>query len=374
LWHSFFPEEARFWFEMRMPTGLRWLLVQSAACLSCLPLARGWANHLPPSHARPAAAGLLHREPRSRRRLRGAMPPRCRAEAASTIQTFTFSAGGGQEFECAFRRLPARSGREGDPPLLLVHPVGIGLSSWFWDKLLKEWKGGEVFAADLIGCGDSEPWVPGEKGMFVPLDWVRSLEALWAQEIGRPCVVVCQGGLGPLAVQIAARSRADVAGLVLASPPNFDDMRAGLDQKKVESNWMWLTSPPGQLSYYLLRLRAFVEFFSNLFLFAGGAADEEWLEAACKGATPDARYPVFAFNSGLVIAKGYEDELQLLSRRSLPILVLSGAEDGRTQKREAAARSLDSCRLLTLAGKNVLPWENPRETAAALLEFSTSLR
>ena len=36
--------------------------------------------------------------------------------------------------------------------------------------------------------------------------------------------------------------------------------------------------------------------------------------------------------------------------------------------------SLASCRLLTLAGKNVVPWENPRETAEALLEFSTSLR
>jgi pimeloyl-ACP methyl ester carboxylesterase len=135
-------------------------------------------------------------------------------------------------FNCAFRKKAASAGRENEMPLLLVHPansqksvplciynivpdlrnfgkVGIGLSSWFWDKFLDEWNGGEVFVPDLIGCGDSEPWRPGDEGMFVPLDWVRALEELWTKEIRRQCVVVVQGGLGPVGVQMAARQTGD---------------------------------------------------------------------------------------------------------------------------------------------------------------------
>ena len=38
------------------------------------------------------------------------------------------------------------------PVLCLIHPVGIGLSSWFWKKLMEEWEGA-VYAVNLIGCG-----------------------------------------------------------------------------------------------------------------------------------------------------------------------------------------------------------------------------
>ncbi len=101
------------------------------------------------------------------------------------------------------------------------YQVGIGLSSWFWDKFLDEWNGGEVFVPDLLGCGDSEPWRPGDEGIFVPLDWVRALEELWTKEIRRQCLVVVQGGLGPVGVQMAARQTGDwdgskaIGGIVL---------------------------------------------------------------------------------------------------------------------------------------------------------------
>ena len=41
------------------------------------------------------------------------------------------------------------------PPLVCVHPVGIGIGAWFWRRLLGEWEG-EAWAPDLIGCGRSD--------------------------------------------------------------------------------------------------------------------------------------------------------------------------------------------------------------------------
>ena len=119
----------------------------------------------------------------------------------STLPRSTFNY---NSFECSFRRKAAASGFESQPPLLLIHPVGIGLASWFWDQFLDEWNGGEVYVPDLIGCGDSEEWDPSEQGLFVPLDWVRQLETLWVAEIRRPMVVMSQGGLAPLAIQLAS--------------------------------------------------------------------------------------------------------------------------------------------------------------------------
>ncbi len=112
----------------------------------------------------------------------------------------------------AFRHKRAAAGRESDPPLLLVHPVGIGLSGWFWERFIEQWLGGEVFAPDLIGCGASDAWVPEERGLFLPLDWSRGCEALWRARIRRPCVVVAQGGLAPVGVQLAAREADDWSG------------------------------------------------------------------------------------------------------------------------------------------------------------------
>ena len=98
----------------------------------------------------------------------------------------------------AFRHRPAAKGHEQDAPLLLIHPVGVGLSAWFWERMMDRWDGGAVYAPDLIGCGASDEWAPDERGMFLPLDWSRGVEALWRQHVRQPCVVVAQGGLAPV--------------------------------------------------------------------------------------------------------------------------------------------------------------------------------
>lgn len=107
-------------------------------------------------------------------------------------------------FKCAYRHKRACAGYEEWAPLLLVHPVGIGLDSWFWHPFLRLWPG-EAFAPDLIGCGRSDAWDPAERGLFIPLDWVRGLEALWRMHVRRPVILVSQGGLAPVALCLAAR-------------------------------------------------------------------------------------------------------------------------------------------------------------------------
>jgi len=104
----------------------------------------------------------------------------------------------------------ASPGREGDRPIILIHPVGIGLSSWFWKKVMmmqmqsfttnseedecnndytnrtnnssNNSNGNPpIYAPDLIGCGidhGGDAWNPNENGLFFPLGWVEGVETL----------------------------------------------------------------------------------------------------------------------------------------------------------------------------------------------------
>lgn len=112
----------------------------------------------------------------------------------------------------------AAPGREHDCPIILVHPVGVGISSWFFTKLMTEFTDcPAIYAPDLIGCGlahGADAWDPETKGMFFPLSWVEGVETLINTVVmprvrlkGQPalgsgnkdyekgCVVLVQGGL-----------------------------------------------------------------------------------------------------------------------------------------------------------------------------------
>ena len=73
-------------------------------------------------------------------------------------------------------------GREKDPPIILVHPVGVGISSWFYKKLMLEYTDNPpLYAPDLIGCGlghGADAWDPEKIGLFFPLSWVEGVESL----------------------------------------------------------------------------------------------------------------------------------------------------------------------------------------------------
>ena len=80
------------------------------------------------------------------------------------------------------------------------------------------------------------------------------------------------------------------------------------------------------------------------------------------------REPVLAFNAGLCNARSYE--VELTEQIAQPTLVLSGRGDKREAARRGYEERMRACRLQTLPGANVLPWEAARETADAIAEFA----
>lgn len=231
--------------------------------------------------------------------------------------------------------------------------------------------GTEVFAPDLIGCGRSDPWIPEQKGLSIPLDWSRAIEKLWREHIRRPCVVVVQGDLASIGVRLAGRlGERAVCGLVLVSPPSWSTMAQRLTIEELSRKSELLASPLGDLLYTLLRQRVFMQLLSDQFLFAADT-DALWLDLACnEAATEHSKWPCVAVNAGLHLARSYAEELQDLHQ---PVLLLEGNASflfGTNIDRESYVIEMRRCMILQLSGLNALPWESPRETAKAIAAFA----
>eukprot|EP00588_Corethron_pennatum_P019783 CAMPEP_0194330458 /NCGR_PEP_ID=MMETSP0171-20130528/52083_1 /TAXON_ID=218684 /ORGANISM="Corethron pennatum, Strain L29A3" /LENGTH=324 /DNA_ID=CAMNT_0039091563 /DNA_START=56 /DNA_END=1027 /DNA_ORIENTATION=+ len=267
---------------------------------------------------------------------------------------------------CAYRVAQPASSFESEPPLLLIHPVGIGCASWFWDRFVQEWEGNWLIVPDLIGCGDSDSFDPRDDGMFVPLDWTRQLESL-CREVSpfRSLVAVSQGGMAPVALSLATRQSDNWDGpvkidrVIIASPPTYEEMSRGIPTAEVQRNFAQLSSLPGRaVGYPLLCKKVFIKFFSDLFLFEG-ESDEAWLEKCMKESKKEgAMWPVFAFNSGFVVGKGYQDELSDLAK---PLLIVNGSSDKRATDRVEYGKPENGGGTMEFVdGCNVIPYENAK--------------
>ncbi len=271
--------------------------------------------------------------------------------------------------------------------ILLIHPVGIGLASWFWEPFMttlreKSIKNNfriRVYAPNLIGCGISEgsdAWDPDQRGMFVPLGWTKGCETLVNQiNDGNKAstkppkwTVVTQGGLAPVGVLFAARNPEFVQRLVLTSPPTWKDMTTPVPQNELERNYYFLRSPLlGKLAFSLLENRGLVKFFTNQFLFTK-ECDDVWLDKTDEESCEEARPPVQSFNAGMCMNRSFEQELlEEIQTKIQSVVIIQGGDDKRP--RQDYKEKMSNCELVTVEGTtNVVPWEDPETMAELILE------
>jgi pimeloyl-ACP methyl ester carboxylesterase len=109
-----------------------------------------------------------------------------------------------------YNSCPSTSQQNKDTTLLLIHPIGIGQASWFWDKFISDWfstrpnsnETVSIYTVNLLGCGvtteKNAQWnmtmqtqqytLPESLEMPVSLpllSWVKQCESLMEQ-------VICQ--------------------------------------------------------------------------------------------------------------------------------------------------------------------------------------
>lgn len=266
-------------------------------------------------------------------------------------------------------------------PLLLIHPIGVGLSRRFWDRWLRTWQAADlgtapqpIYNPDLLGCGDSDmPHVA-----YRPEDWAAPLWHLIQTVIQRPVIVLVQGASFSIGIELAQMADPGwIRGLVLSGPPAWPLMTQSAPNWQKRLSWNLFDSPLGWGFYQYAKRREFIRSFSARQLFdQADAVDAEWLDQLTTDAQiQPSRHAVFSFLAGF----WRKDYTQILSQLQPPTLVVLGktassisrAGQSETPEQRLAdyLQHLPQAEGLQISGRNVLPYESAPEFVAAIRPF-----
>ncbi|MEH2105169.1 alpha/beta fold hydrolase [Nostoc sp.] len=291
---------------------------------------------------------------------------------ASPSQFYTW-----QNYRCAYEvHQPINTTSEGIP-LLLIHPIGVGLSRQFWQRFCREWystgQRNSIYNPDLLGCGKSE--MP--RIAYTPSDWAEQLQSFLQTVVQKPVILVVQGALLPVAIQLVQKESNLIAGLVLSGPPAWALMTNKPPEWQEKFLWNVLDSPFGSAFYRYARTPKFLRSFSIRQLFASeNAVDTEWLNTLIAGAeNPASRHAVFSFLAGF----WRKDYTSFIASIGQPTLVVVGetassisqdnAKETPDERLAHYLACLPESRGIKINGRNVLPYESTTEFVAAIATF-----
>lgn len=284
-----------------------------------------------------------------------------------------------QDYRCAYElHYPAQETTDTETPLLLIHPIGVGLSRQFWQRFCGEWyKTGcpnPIYNPDLLGCGESD--LP--RVAYTPTNWANQLQQFIQTVVQKPVIIVVQGASLPIAIALAQKQfQPGIRGLVLAGPPAWEVITQESRPWKQRLAWNLFNSPFGNAFYRYARRREFLRSFSERQLFAQPeAVDQAWLDTLKRGAIAiDTRHAVFSFLAGFW-RQNYQEAIAAISPPTLVVVGdysssisrLSTPETPK-QRLESYQQHLPNAQGKIISGRNVLPYESTAEFASVVAEF-----
>lgn len=291
---------------------------------------------------------------------------------ASPTQFYTW-----ENYRCAYEvHQPINATPEGIP-LLLIHPIGVGLSRQFWQRFCREWYNSGhrniIYNPDLLGCGESDkPHVA-----YTPSDWAKQLQHFLQTVVQKPVILVVQGALFPVAIELVKREVNLIAGLVLSGPPAWAVITKQSPQWQQKLTWNLLDSPFGNLFYRYARRKEFLRSFSIRQLFAkSDAVDEEWLNTLIAGAENiQTRYAVFSFLAGFW-RQDYSNAIASIRQPTLVVVGETASSISQAGKNESPQErladylaSLPQGQGIKITGRNVPPYESTAEFVEDITPF-----
>lgn len=269
-------------------------------------------------------------------------------------------------------------------PLLLVHPIGVGLSGHFWERFCSEWfkTGGTnpIYNPDLLGCGESDQ----PRIAYTPSDWAEQLQYFLQTEIKKPVILMAQGALLPVAIALIQLQKEPnlIKGLVLSGPPSWSLITKPTSTLRQKLLWnLFFDSPVGAAFYRYARTPQFLRSFSIRQLFNSVEdVDEKWIDMLLAGAAnPDSRYAVFSFLAGFW-RQNYADAIANITQPTLVVMgeTASGinkAGKGETPDQRLAnyLQYLPAGEAIKISGRNVLPYESTAHFVSAIAPFVKKL-
>lgn len=285
-----------------------------------------------------------------------------------------------QRYVCAYDKFTPPEGEPSGSPLLLIHPIGVGLSRWFWERFITAWyaagQRNVIYNPDLLGCGDSD--LP--RIAYRPEDWGQQLRYFVTEIIQEPIILVAQGALFPVALACAELFPEKVSAIALSGPPAWRLMTTPTATRQQNLAWNLFDTPLGLAFYQYARSRKFLASFSARQLFASSAdIDDHWLDSLqANSRKVGTRHAVFAFLSGFW-RQNYAGAIASLNCPTLAVFgeqassVTKGYVESAEQRLAAYLEHLPKGQGCQISGRNVLPYESTAAFVGVLSQFVAGL-
>lgn len=293
------------------------------------------------------------------------------------MQSYTWN-----NYRCTYELYQSNGNNADKTPLVLVHPIGVGLSHHFWDRFCQEWlnKGykNPIYNPDLLGCGESDmPHVA-----YYPSDWAEQLQYFIKTVVQKPVILVVQGALLPVGIALTRLQPNYIKGLVLSGPPTVSLITENKSSFSQKLRWNLLfDSAFGNAFYRYARSEKFLRSFSINQLFANEQdVDREWLDTLKIGAkNPDSRYAVFSFLAGFW-RKNWQEEIGTINQPTLIVMGEAASSIAKSNQRDKSDERLNDYlkyfpnpKGVKIPGRNVLPYESTSEFVQAIAPFIQQL-
>jgi pimeloyl-ACP methyl ester carboxylesterase len=282
-----------------------------------------------------------------------------------------------QTYRCAYEVHQPTNSTPSGIPLLLIHPIGVGLSRQFWQRFICEWyqtnHHNSIYNLDLLGCGESD--MP--RKAYTPIDWAKQLQHFLQTVVKKPVILIAQGALSPVAIELVKLEPNLIAGIILSGPTAWSVTTKNAAKWRQKLLWNIFDSPVGNAFFRYARTRKFLASFSIERLFdSSDAVDEEWLNTLIADAkNMGGRYAVFSFLARFW-QRDYSSDIAAIVQPTLIVLGNKASAISKEGKKETPDERLAdylAClpqgRGMKISGRNVLPYESTAEFVAAISPF-----
>jgi pimeloyl-ACP methyl ester carboxylesterase len=290
-----------------------------------------------------------------------------------------------EKYNCSYE---VQNQNGNNTPLVLIHPIGVGLSRKFWINFCNEWKNSHlshnsnpIYNPDLLGCGDGDMPIMA----YNPDFWAKQLKYFIENIVQnnaenstkKSVILVVQGALFTVAMELVEIAPDLVEKIIISAPPPYNLISEERVEWRTKLAWTIFSSPFGNLFYRYARTEKFLRNFSIRRLFSSSeAVDSQWLEPLIKGSRNMAsRYAVFSFLAGFW-RKNYSDVIKSIQK---PTLIVLGEGTTSVSKRGITKTANEwladylgafpQSKGKIISGRNVLPYESAVEFVSAVNSF-----
>ena len=283
-----------------------------------------------------------------------------------------------QKYKCAYTSYNTDCVSE--YAIVLIHPVGVGLSGIFWNRFLKAQAQSTVkmpiYNPDLLGCGESDL----VHIAYDPKDWATQLNHFIDTVVKKPVILISQGASFPIAIYMSSGDLKCelIKGMILSGPPAWNIMVNGGNIRISEIIWnVFFDTIFGSFFYKYAQRKEFIQSFSVKQLFANPEnVDDEWLDMLVEGAVnPKNRYAVFSFLAGFW-RKNYtrlmtqlDQQILLLVGDTATSVSKDGFKEAPDKRIELYEKNIPNVQSKIIKGRNVLPYESTSEFLNEVIDF-----